>query len=98
MDKILYIAGAVTAISAAVTVILKLNKKLRTWLARLVESERCQLRSLMLRTYYNHLETKEVRQYEFENFEKAYAAYKALGGNSFIDKIHEEVREWTVIS
>lgn len=98
LDTILKIAGAVTAISAAVTVIAKISKKVRTWMARLVESERCQLRNLMLRTYYRHLERKELRQYEFENFEKAYEAYKALGGNSFIDKIHEEVREWTVVS
>ena len=47
---------------------------------------------------YINRETKQVRQYEFENFEISYAAYKALNGNSFIDKIYEEVHEWEVIA
>ncbi len=59
---------------------------------------RCQLRSEMLRIYYHHRETEKIRQYEFENFEKQYEAYKALHGNSFIDKIHKEVESWDIIS
>ena len=60
------------------------------------EGERCLLRSEMLRIYYTYLEKKEIRQYEFENFIKLYNAYKALGGNSFIDEVNLEVREWTI--
>lgn len=63
-----------------------------------IEGEKCLLRSEMLRTYYKHLDSKEVRQYEFENFIKLYEAYKTLGGNSFIDEVYEEVREWKIIS
>lgn len=59
---------------------------------------KCQLRSEMLQIYYHNRERKVIRQYEYENFLALYAAYKALGGNSFIDKIAEEVREWEVIS
>ena len=58
---------------------------------------RCQLRSEMLRIYYRHRETEKIRQYEFENFEMLYEAYKALKGNSFIDKIHKEVESWDII-
>lgn len=61
------------------------------------EGERCLLRSEMLRIYYHNLEKREIRQYEFENFIKCYDAYKALGGNSFIDEINLEVRDWRVI-
>lgn len=61
------------------------------------EGERCLLRSEMLRIYYANLEVKRIRQYEFENFIKCYDAYKALGGNSFIDEINLEVREWTIV-
>lgn len=64
---------------------------------RTKEGERCLLRSEMLRIYYHNLETKRIRQYEFENFIKCYDAYKALGGNSFIDEINLEVREWTIV-
>lgn len=59
---------------------------------------RCQLRSEMLRTYYHHREVRKIRQYEYENFVMLYEAYKALNGNSFIDKIYEEVHEWEIVS
>lgn len=63
-----------------------------------VEGQRCQLRTDMLHTYYKHHEDKTIRQYEFENFLMLYKAYKALNGNSFIDKIHAEVIEWEIVS
>ena len=59
---------------------------------------KCQLRTDMLIIYYNHRETKTIRQYEYENFVMLYEAYKALKGNSFIDKIYEEVHEWEIIT
>ena len=59
---------------------------------------KCQLRSEMLRIYYGSRETKIIRQYEYENFVMLYEAYKALKGNSFIDKIYEEVHEWEIVS
>jgi len=59
---------------------------------------KCQLRSEMLRIYYHHSETKVVRQYEYENFVMLYEAYKALKGNSFIDKIYSEVKTWEITS
>lgn len=59
---------------------------------------RCQLRSEMLRIYYHHRETKEIRQYEYENFVMLYEAYKALKGNSFIDKIYKEVKSWEIVT
>lgn len=65
---------------------------------KIIEGVRCQLRSEMLRCYYHNREDKTVRQYELENFVKLYNAYKALKGNSFIDKIYSEVMEWEVIS
>lgn len=59
---------------------------------------KCQLRSDMLRIYYNHQETKVIRQYEYENFVMLYEAYKALKGNSFIDKIYSEVKTWKIVT
>ena len=58
----------------------------------------CQLRSEMLRIYYHNREKRIIRQYEYENFVYLYEAYKALKGNSFIDKIYKEVQEWEVIT
>lgn len=59
---------------------------------------KCQLRSEMLRIYYHNHETGEIRQYEYENFVFLYEAYKALKGNSFIDKIYAEVKTWEIIT
>ena len=57
---------------------------------------KCLLRSEMLNTYYRHKDSEKIRQYELENFILLYRAYKALRGNSFIDKIHKEVMSWEV--
>ena len=59
---------------------------------------KCQLRSEMLRIYYHNREKGVIRQYEYENFVMLYEAYKALKGNSFIDKIYEEVRSWEIVT
>lgn len=65
---------------------------------KIVAAQRCQLRSEMLHIYYRHQETKTIRQYEYENFVFLYEAYKALKGNSFIDKIYKEIQTWKVVS
>lgn len=65
---------------------------------KIANGTRCQLRSEMLRIYYHNRESGKIRQYEYENFVMLYEAYKALKGNSFIDKIYEEVHSWEIIS
>ena len=65
---------------------------------KIADGTRCQLRSEMLRIYYHNRDAEEIRQYELENFIMLYEAYKALKGNSFVDKISEEVLSWKVIS
>lgn len=64
---------------------------------KIINGQKCQLRSEMLQIYYHNRDTKEIRQYEFENFVLLYEAYKALKGNSFIDKIYSEVKTWEII-
>lgn len=68
------------------------------WFSRIVEGQRCQLRADMLTIYYKCKDTKQIRQYEAEHFEKCYRAYKALKGNSFIDEIYKKAHQWDVIS
>ena len=65
---------------------------------KIKKGQLCQLRSDMLQIYYHNRENKKIRQYEYENFVMLYEAYKALGGNSFIDKIYSEVKTWEVIT
>ena len=64
----------------------------------LTNGMKCQLRSDMLHIYYANNPTKQIRQYELENFVYLYKAYKSLKGNSFIDKIYKEVMSWEVIT
>lgn len=58
---------------------------------------KCQLRTDMLMIYYHNREAKTIHQYEYENFVMLYEAYKALKGNSFIDKIYKELQEWEIV-
>lgn len=63
-----------------------------------IQGLKCLLRSEMMRTYYHNKGADKIRQYELENFILLYKAYKAIKGNSFIDKIYKEVMEWEVIT
>ncbi len=92
--RITELAGAVTGAAAALAVLWQGA----VWCRRIMEGLRCQLRSEMTRIYYRHRGERVIRQYEFENFKANYAAYRALGGNSFIVKIGEEIDKWEVIS
>lgn len=65
---------------------------------KIINGQKCQLRSEMLQIYYHNRETKKIRQYEKENFMMLYEAYKALKGNSFIDTIYDEVRKWETVT
>lgn len=65
---------------------------------KISDGTKCQLRSEMLRIYYHNRESGEIRQYEYENFVMLYEAYKALKGNSFIDKIYKEVESWEIVT
>lgn len=65
-------------------------------IVKVANGEKCQLRSEMLQIYYHNKDAKTIRQYEYENFVLLYEAYKALKGNSFIDKIYAEVQKWQI--
>jgi hypothetical protein len=77
-------------VGVIVPVIVSINK--------ISNGTKCQLRSEMLRIYYHNIKTGEIRQYEYENFIMLYEAYKALNGNSFIDKIYEEIHDLNIVS
>lgn len=66
--------------------------------SKIANGTRCQLRSEMLRIYYHNRESETIRQYEYENFVMLFEAYKALKGNSFIDKIHKDIQSWEIVS
>ena len=99
VDKLLLlsgIAGSVTSICACLCLFMKPIRNKLPGLNDIRDGQKCLLRGEMLHTYYKHHEENHIRQYEYENFIYSYKAYKALGGNSFIDKIYREVQDWEV--
>lgn len=67
------------------------------WVLKIANGQKCQLRSEMLRIYYQHKDEGKIHQYEYENFVFLYEAYHALRGNSFIDKIYKEIQSWEIV-
>jgi hypothetical protein len=88
----------VTTIIGEIISLIGIISALVVKVSKVSNGTKCQLRSEMLRIYYHNRETKQIRQYEYENFIMLYEAYKALKGNSFIDKIYEEVSSWDIIT
>ena len=64
---------------------------------KIANGTRCQLRSEMLRIYYHNREAGKIRQYEYENFALLLESYRVLKGNSFIEKINQEIQKWEII-
>ena len=62
----------------------------------IIQGIKCLLRSEMLRIYYCYKDNGKISQFELENFIALYKAYKALKGNSFIEKVYKEVMSWEV--
>lgn len=92
-DKLTTIVALVGEIGVLLGVIIPVIVSIR----KISNGMRCQLRSEMLHIYYRNREAGKIRQYEYENFVRLYEAYKALKGNSFIDKIYKEVQSWDII-
>ena len=89
LTLIITLVGEIAALVSIIVPMIRANSKIQN-------GTKCQLRSEMLRIYYGNRENKEIRQYEYENFVLLYEAYKALKGNSFIDRIYTEVKTWKI--
>ena len=89
-EIIALVGELLTLFGVIVTGIVSINK--------VMNGQRCLLRSEILRIYYHHQDSGQIRQYEYENFVMLYEAYKKLKSNSFIDKVYEEVKKWKVIT
>ena len=94
---ILELCSGITIISGAVALFVKPIRERLFRDGKQREGMKCLLRGRMLTVYYKNRERHTIRQYEYENFCAYYESYKALGGNSFIDHIAEEVFEWEVV-
>lgn len=92
------LSNTLTVLKAVEVILTLILIPLTIAIINLVNGMKCQLRSDMLHIYYSNKDKGEIRQYELENFIYLYKAYKALRGNSFIDKIYKEVMTWEVVT
>ena len=61
------------------------------------EGIKCLLRAEIVRLYYKHQDSLTLQEYEWGMLDARYQAYRRLGGNSFIVKLYEEMKEWTIV-
>ena len=90
--------STIAALIVEIGVLLGVIVPVFVWVKKISDGQKSLLRSEMLQIYYRNREKGEIHQYEYENFVFLYEAYKALKGNSFIDKINQDVKSWEVIS
>ena len=98
LEQISALCGYILAITSAAVLFLKPLRDKVFGLKDISDGVKCLLRSDMLRMYYKHQDGETIRQHERQNFEAEYAAYKALGGNSFMDDIYHDVCGWKVVT
>ena len=87
----------VATLIGEIAVILGVLVPIIVFIKKLADGQRCQLRSEMLKIYYRNCEKDAIHQYEYESFAMLYDAYKALKGNSFVDKLWKDILGWEIV-
>lgn len=96
---ILQLCSLIISLASAIAILAKPVRERLFGTKKIENGQRCMLRAEMLSIYYEGKDNGgKIRQYENENFVLMYEAYKALGGNSFIDKVSGEVQKMEVIT
>ena len=96
-EDLVQLAKDICSITACAALLIKPVRERLLGTKEILEGQRCLLRAEIVRIYYRHNDDRQLREYEFKNMQQCYEAYKALKGNSFIDRIHSEMLEWTII-
>jgi hypothetical protein len=63
----------------------------------IIDAIRCLLRNDILAIYDKCKDTKNITRYQLQSVHLSYSIYKKLKGNSFIDEIMEEIKEFKII-
>ena len=59
---------------------------------------KCSLRNDILEIYDRCAETKSISRYQLQSAHFSYSEYKKLGGNSFVDEIMDEIKDFEIIN
>lgn len=62
-----------------------------------VSAVKCLLRNDILSIYDKCKDKKEITLYQLQSVNLSYKIYKKLKGNSFIDEIMEEIKEFKIV-
>lgn len=63
----------------------------------MLNSVKCSLRNDILSIYDRCKADKKITKYQLEAIEFSYTQYKALKGNSFVDAIHEKIKNFDIV-
>jgi len=97
LNLIISYASGLLAVTNLIMLVVNFINKRKDNTKKIVNGTQCLLRDRMTDIYYTHQKDKVFKEYERKNFDKLHDAYTALGGNSFIQDIYEEVRDWQTI-
>lgn len=61
------------------------------------EATKCSLRNDILQIYCECKDKKEISLYQLQAIEMSYTLYKKLKGNSFVDDILKEIKDYKKI-
>lgn len=59
---------------------------------------KCSLRNDILNIYDRCNLTKQITRYQLQSVHYTYAEYKKLGGNSFVDEIMDDIKDFEIIN
>lgn len=74
-----------------------INTKQNATIEVLAKSSRDVLREKIMEIYYRGKDSKAMVLHDKEKLDQYYKDYKAEGGNSYIDKYYNRMKEWTII-
>lgn len=62
-----------------------------------IEAIKCSLRNDILSIYDRCKDSKKITRYQLQSCHFTYTIYKKLGGNSFVDEIMEEIKDFEIV-
>ncbi len=89
----LIIAVAVAAVPVLFGYIVWLLKRQNRERSANTKANMLLLRVHLIEYHDKYMAMNEIPSYAYQNFNEMYDAYKALGGNGMITKMHEEIEE-----